>query len=124
MRYTWEQREADPLTGEVVDAMHFRVLRDGVVEQDLPDAFVYRWRLWSVPELRDAMRDAGFASSDVYPRTPDARDDDGVLHVRPLHDPDEVDESFDVLVVGRHEGEGSGFRVQGSASNPRAPAEP
>lgn len=101
VRYAWEQREADQLTGEVVDVMHFRVLRNGVVEQDLPDAFVYRWRLRSVPELRDAMRDAGFVSTDVYPRVPDARDDDGVLHVLPIRGPSELDDSFDVLVVGR-----------------------
>jgi hypothetical protein len=31
--------------------------RDGEIVED---AFVYRWRLWSAPELRDAMAEAGF----------------------------------------------------------------
>lgn len=45
--------------------MHFRVERDGVIVASIEDAFVYRWRLWSVPELREAMLEAGFASTEV-----------------------------------------------------------
>ena len=98
VRYTWQQREADALTGRVVNAMHFRVMRNGTVEQEIPDAFVYHWRLWGVAELRDALDEAGFASTAVYPRVPDAVDDEGRAYVEPLV---EVDDSFDVLVVGR-----------------------
>ena len=101
VRYTWEQREADPTTGEVVNALHFRVLRDGAAEQELCDAFVYRWRLWGVPELRDAMGEAGFDATEVYEKVPDAGDTDGVVYAAPVRDPAELDDSFDVLVVGR-----------------------
>jgi hypothetical protein len=97
-RYTWEQREANPLTGEVVNALHFRVLRTGTVELELTNAFVYHWRLWSVPELRDAMAQAGFASTEVYDKVPDAVDQDGRVYVRPA---EEVEESFIVCVAGR-----------------------
>lgn len=100
-RHTWEQRQADPTTGRVVNALHFAVLRDGTIEQELPDAFVYRWRLWSVPELRDAMDEAGFAPTEVYNRVPDARDGEGNLYVRPVTGAADLDDSFDVLVVGR-----------------------
>jgi len=65
IRYVWEQREADPFTARVVCAMHFRLERDGEVFQSIEDAFVYRWRLWSVPELREAMLEAGFAWTEV-----------------------------------------------------------
>ncbi len=65
IRYVWEQREVDAATGRVVDAMHFRIERDGEIVASIEDAFVYRWRLWSVPELRDAMLEAGFASTEV-----------------------------------------------------------
>ena len=65
IRYVWEQREADPFTGRVVCAMHFRLERGGEIFQSIEDAFVYRWRLWSVPELRDAMAEAGFAWTEV-----------------------------------------------------------
>ncbi len=101
VRYTWEQREADPTTGRVVDAMHFRVVRGGKVEAELRDAFVYRWRLWGVPELRDALLEAGFESADVYRKVPDAVDDDGAVYVSPVSDPAQLEESFDVLVAGR-----------------------
>ena len=76
-RYTWEQHEADPTTGMVTNLIHFRVERAGVIEFELEDAFVYQWRLWSIPELRDAMADAGFSESLVYTKLADALDADG-----------------------------------------------
>jgi hypothetical protein len=66
LRWTWEQRSADPLRGEVVNALSFRVLEAGEVVLDLPDAFVYRWRLWSAPELRDAFLEAGFREVEAH----------------------------------------------------------
>ena len=65
VRYVWEQRSADPLTARVENALSFRVEEAGEIVAELPDAFVYRWRLWSVPELRDALLEAGFASVTV-----------------------------------------------------------
>jgi hypothetical protein len=29
-------------------------------------AFRYEWRLWSLPELRDLLAEAGFSASEVY----------------------------------------------------------
>ena len=92
IRYTWEQREADSLTSRVVCAMHFEVLSKGRVVQTVPDAFVYRWRLWGLAELRDAMMEAGFNSADVYGRP---ADDAGPLV--------SLDASYDVLVVAQSE---------------------
>lgn len=65
IRYVWEQREADPFTARVVCAMHFRLERGGEIFESFEDAFVYRWRLWSVPELREGMLEAGFAWTEV-----------------------------------------------------------
>jgi hypothetical protein len=101
IRYTWEQRRADPLTGMVTDVLHFRVEKGGVIEQEIFDAFVYEWRLWSVPELRDAMLDAGFATTEVYAKTADAMDEEGNAYVLPVEDAEELDDSFIVLVAGR-----------------------
>ena len=101
IRYTWEQREADPLTGRVVNAMHFRIERAGVVYQELTDAFVYHWRLWSVPELRDAMVEAGFVRTEVFGQLPDAVDDEGNAYLSALDDPADLDDSFIVCVAGR-----------------------
>lgn len=100
VRYTWEQREADPLTGMVINAMHFRVERGGMIEDELRDAFVYHWRLWSVPELRDALREAGFARSDVYSKMPDAVDGNGRAYVLPMEEVED-EEGFIVCVCGR-----------------------
>jgi hypothetical protein len=100
IRYTWEQRDADPLTGMVTNAIHFRVSKGGVIEQEVNDAFVYRWRLWSVPELRDAMLEAGFATTEVYAKVADAIDDEGNVYIQPA-DPAELDDSFIVLVAAR-----------------------
>ncbi len=63
--YTWEQRCIDPFTARVTNALHFRVERGGQIVAEHFDAFVYHWRLWSVPELRDAMLEAGFVSTRI-----------------------------------------------------------
>ncbi len=101
IRYTWEQREANPLTARVVNALHFRVMRHSEVEQELTDAFIYRWRLWSIPELRDAMAEAGFTSTAVYAQLPDAQDSEGRYHIRPLESPEDLEESYIVCVAAR-----------------------
>ena len=101
VRYTWEQREADPLTGLVLDVIHFRADRDGEVIADLPGAFTYHWRLWSIPELRDAMREAGFASTQVYAELADAVDSAGRLYVRPVSDPRELGRDYIVCIAAR-----------------------
>lgn len=102
VRYTWEQRQADALTGMVTNALHFRVERAGVIEAEYIDAFVYRWRLWGVPELRDAMAEVGFGSTTVYAQLPDAIDDNGKPYIRPM-EADDLDDSFIVCVAGRAE---------------------
>ncbi len=96
VRYVWEQRAADPLTGRVVNAMHF-VLEDG---RRVRDAFVYEWRLWSAAELRDALLEAGFASVECYDRLGDGEVDDGSLLVSPASG-EELDENYVLYVAGR-----------------------
>lgn len=66
VHYTWEHRGADVLTAMVENVIHFRVEVDGEIVQELFEAFVYRWRLWSIVELRDAMHDAGFENIEVF----------------------------------------------------------
>jgi SAM-dependent methyltransferase len=66
IRWLWEQRSAESTTAAVVDALHFRVERAGEIVLELRDAFVYRWRLWSFPELVDALLEAGFARAEVH----------------------------------------------------------
>jgi SAM-dependent methyltransferase len=97
VKYLWRQDSADPLTGRVRTSLHFRVIRDGEVIADHPDAFTYDWRLWSIAELREAMTEAGFAASEVYARIdlmPDGRP-------HAVGDPAELGETWFVCVAGR-----------------------
>ena len=60
--YIWEQASYEPVTGEYVCHIHFAFPDRSRIEK----AFSYHWRLWSLPEIRDALADAGFAASHVY----------------------------------------------------------
>jgi hypothetical protein len=66
VHYVWEQRSADPRDARVVNALHFRLEDRGEIVRELADAFVYRWRLWSLAELNDALVEAGFTRVDVW----------------------------------------------------------
>ncbi len=61
-QYTWDQKSFDPITHDAKYAIHFK-LRDGT---RIRDAFTYDWRLWSIPEVREILEEAGFARSIVY----------------------------------------------------------
>ena len=61
-QYIWHQKSFDPIQNRGHYAIHFRD-ESGM---RLDDAFTYDWRLWSVPEIRDLLRDAGFSKSVVY----------------------------------------------------------
>lgn len=100
VRYLWEQRAADPLTARVIDVLHFRVFVGDEVVQEEPDAFVYDWRLWSPPELRDAFLEAGFTSVEAYNELPDAVDDEGRAYATPV-DGEDLNDSFILCMVAR-----------------------
>ncbi len=95
--YEWDQVSADPATNLVENAIHFSWKESGRTRR-IDRAFTYHWRLWSIPELRDAMRDAGFRGIDVYTRLADAVDHEGGVYVRPA---ESVDASWVVYVVAR-----------------------
>jgi SAM-dependent methyltransferase len=60
--YVWDQDEIDPITGSVVNHIHFK-FKDG---SQLHKAFTYEWRLWSLPELRELLEEAGYRQVVVY----------------------------------------------------------
>lgn len=63
---TWEQSPLNPVSHEITCRLHFA--RDGA---ELRDAFVYRWRHWSLRELLDAAADAEFVTAEVWRHTYD-----------------------------------------------------
>lgn len=105
VEYTFEQRAADPVSGLVLDALHFRVWRKSnrtkKPDLELRDAFVYHWRLWSLPELADAMIEVGFRDIEVHDRLGDAIDSSGRLHLRKVGPENPLDENWVVYVVAR-----------------------
>jgi cyclopropane fatty-acyl-phospholipid synthase-like methyltransferase len=60
--YIWHQAEYEPVTGRAVCHINFK-FPDG---SKIKKAFSYEWRLWSLPELRELLEEAGFASVRVY----------------------------------------------------------
>ena len=60
--YVWDQNKYNPISGDVLNHIHFR-FPDG---SEIKRAFSYDWRLWSLPEIQDALREAGFAKTTIY----------------------------------------------------------
>lgn len=60
--YIWEQAEFHPVTNHMQCYIHFK-FKDG---SKLKRAFSYAWRLWTAPEIRDLLLEAGFANVTVY----------------------------------------------------------
>lgn len=100
VKYAWVQDGGDAATGRVRNRIHFDVQRGKRVER-FRDAFVYDWRLWSIPELCEAMTDAGFKSVEIHDRLGGARDAEGNLHVRAVQSGEPLDDPYVVYVAGR-----------------------
>ena len=60
--YYWEQKNFNPINNTALFYIHFK--RKG--EKKREKAFIYHWRLWSLPELKDILEEAGFSKVDVY----------------------------------------------------------
>ncbi|MDG2199729.1 MAG: class I SAM-dependent methyltransferase [Phycisphaerales bacterium] len=60
--YTWDQNFYDPITGDVTNHIHFK-FPDGT---KIKKAFTYEWRLWTLPEIRELLLEAGFSNTVVY----------------------------------------------------------
>jgi len=60
--YIWQQAKFNPITREILCHIHF-AFKDG---SKLKQAFTYDWRLWTVPELRELMAEAGFSKTEVW----------------------------------------------------------
>ena len=54
--YIWDQAGYDPITGDYLCKIHFK-FSDGTT---LREAFVYHWRLWTLPELIEMLTKARF----------------------------------------------------------------
>ncbi|KAM7272966.1 hypothetical protein ACFE04_027630 [Oxalis oulophora] len=57
--YTWEQAEFDIVERKTRISLHFHLQKQ---QKKLRHAFSYSWRLWSMPEIKDCLEEAGFRS--------------------------------------------------------------
>jgi len=60
--YVWDQSEFNPINQHMTCRIHFE-FPDG---SEMRDAFVYHWRLWTLPEIRELLLEAGAESATVY----------------------------------------------------------
>lgn len=60
--YVWEQASFNPINGMMDCFIHFE-FPDG---SRMDRAFSYRWRLWTLPEVREMLAEAGFSDVTVY----------------------------------------------------------
>ena len=60
--YIWDQARYNPISGEILCHIHF-AFPDG---SRIKRAFTYDWRLWTLPELQELLREAGFSEVTVY----------------------------------------------------------
>ncbi len=60
--YIWHQAEFHPVTNFIRCHIHFR-FKDG---SKIKKAFTYEWRLWSAPEIREVLAEAGFRKATLY----------------------------------------------------------
>ncbi len=77
--YVWEQLDYNPIAALSRYAIHFEP--DGA--KPLRKAFVYDWRVWTLPELKDLLEEAGFRDVHYY-----FEDDDRVFRRRASCKPD------------------------------------
>lgn len=71
--YIWDQASFDPITGNMVCKIHFS-FPDG---SRMKNAFTYDWRLWTLPEIREILLEAGFQRVTVYWQGDDEDSDEG-----------------------------------------------
>lgn len=60
--YFWDQESFEPISNRAKFAIHFQVKDRPKVRR----VFTYDWRMWTIPELRELLAQAGFKRSHVY----------------------------------------------------------
>ena len=84
--YVWDQDLFDPIHNRAVNYIHFEFSDGSRIER----AFEYDWRLWSIPEVRDALHEVGFSRTDAYWERTDRKSNEGTgVYYRAKRAPDD-----------------------------------
>ena len=70
--YHWDQDKYDVVNNETLCHIHFS-FKDG---SKIEKAFTYDWRLWTIPEIRELLLEAGFSKVRVYWEEMEDEDDE------------------------------------------------
>ena len=82
--YVWEQASYNPITGAMRCFIHF-TFPDG---SRLDKAFTYDWRLWTMPEIRELLDEAGFSRVSAWWQGWDEDEEDGNGEFEEVQDAD------------------------------------
>ena len=91
--YIWDQASFDPISGDMLCKIHFS-FPDG---SRIKNAFTYDWRLWTLPEIRELLLEAGFERVTVYWQGDDEDSDEGNGEFEPA-ERGEADEAWIVYI--------------------------
>ncbi len=94
--YIWDQKAYNPITGDMLCHIHFK-FPDG---SRMKRAFTYNWRLWTVPEVREILHEAGFARTTVYWQGTDEETGEGNGEFEPS-EMGEADPAWIVYIVAQ-----------------------
>jgi hypothetical protein len=71
--YIWEQASFNPIDSCMNCHIHFEFPDESRMEK----AFSYLWRLWTLPEIREILYEAGFSKVDIYWEGTDEEENEG-----------------------------------------------
>ncbi len=71
--YVWDQNRYNPITGDINCQIHFKFPDGSQIKQ----AFNYDWRLWTLPEVRELLDEAGFSRVLVHWEGTDEKTQEG-----------------------------------------------
>jgi len=71
--YIWDQAHFNPITHDVTNHIHYS-FPDGT---RIDKAFTYHWRIWTLPELQELLKEAGFRTVSVYWEGTDEKTNEG-----------------------------------------------
>ncbi len=60
--YCWDQKGFDPISHHALFHIHYKRKREKKRER----VFTYDWRIWTIPELKDLLREVGFRKIHIY----------------------------------------------------------
>jgi hypothetical protein len=71
--YIWDQAEFNPIDSSMTCHIHFEFPDASRLDK----AFSYHWRLWTLPEIKEILLEAGFSQADVYWEGTDEETEEG-----------------------------------------------